>query len=277
MNYYEKLKIPATATLDEIKKSYRKLAKEYHPDKNPDADTKLKFQEIQEAYSVLSDETKRQQYDNPHSQNSSTLEDMLRAHGFNFQQGSGFAHDFNVHFGDFRNNPNAKGQDIRVNIPITIQEIYTGFSRSINLGTGNIDINIPKGARDGARYKMASKGQPNPFNSNAPLGDLIININIRYDENLIIQGDDIMIERFVKFYDMILGTNLEIELPTGKISVKIPPNTSPGKILRVPGKGLPIFGTEQSGALLISMQTNFQNLTEEQISLINRIKEINNK
>lgn len=269
MNYYETLRVPKTASPEEIKSAYRKLAKEYHPDKNTGEDTKQQFQQIQEAYSVLGDNNKRQEYDSRNNQPN--LEDLLRNWGF----GNNFADDFNMHFGGYRNNPNAKGQDIRVTIPITISDIYNGFSRSIDVGTGRINANVPKGAREGSKYKMAGKGQPNPFNSNAPAGDLIINVNVQYDENYIIQGDDVMIESFVKFYDMILGTNLEVKIPSGKISIKIPENTSPGKILRVPGKGLPIAGTEMAGALLIKINTNFQDLNTEQLSLIKKIKELN--
>lgn len=270
MNYYETLKVPQTASQDEIKSAYRKLAKEYHPDKNSGEDTKHKFQQLQEAYAVLGDNNKRREYDNKNT--GPSLEDIFNNY---WSFGNNFSQDFDTHFGGFRNNPNAKGQDIRVTVPITIDEIYNGFSRSIDVGTGRITANIPKGAREGSKYKMAGKGQPNPFNSNAPAGDLIININLQYDENYIIQGDDVMIESFVKFYDMILGTNLEVKIPSGKISIKIPENTTPGKLLRVPGKGLPISGTNNAGALLIKVNTNFQNLNTEQLALIHKIKELN--
>ena len=89
-----------------------------------------------------------------------------------------------------------------------------------------------------------------------------------------IQGDDIFTETFIKFYDAILGTSINVDTPTGKISIKIPPYTSSGKILRVAGKGLPISGTDHCGALLIKINVNFHKLSEDQISLINRVREI---
>ena len=172
------------------------------------------------------------------------------------------------------NNPNARGQDIRISIPITLQEIFEGTKRRINLGNESLDINIPKGAREGSKYKMAGKGQSNPYNSLAPRGDLIITINLIYDTDFIIQGDDIFTETFIKFYDAILGTSVNIDTPTGKISIKIPQYTSSGKILRVAGKGLPISGTDHNGALLIKINVNFHKLSDDQISLINRVREI---
>ena len=270
MNYYETLKIPETASSDEVKQAYRKLAKEFHPDKNPgDSSANQKFQEIQEAYSIRGDENKRQQYDAKF--NGPNLEDLLNRFGF----GSNFSNDFDMHFGGWRNNPHAKGQDVRVNITLTIEEIYTGATRSIDLGAGRFEVNIPKGARNGSKYKMTGKGQPNPFNSSAPHGDLILNINILYSATFILQGDDVVIESRVNFYDMVLGTNLDVTLPdNSRISVKVPPKTTPGKLLRVAGKGLPIPGTDIAGALIIKVVTDFQNLNEDQISLINKIKEI---
>lgn len=267
MNYYETLNISRNASQEEIKQAYRKLAKEYHPDKNPGKDTSLKFQQIQEAYETLGDQDKRNQYDG----GGSSIEDLLRNWGFN---GSNFSQDFDMHFGGFRNNPNARGQDIRISIPITLQEIFEGTKRRINLGSESIDVNIPKGARDGSKYKIAGKGQPNPYNSLAPKGDLIITINLIYDTDFIIQGDDIFTETFIKFYDAILGTSINVDTPTGKISIKIPQYTSSGKILRVAGKGLPISGTDHCGALLIKINVNFHKLSEDQISLINRVREI---
>ena len=209
MNYYETLNVSRNASQDEIKQAYRKLAKEYHPDKNPGKDTSLKFQQIQEAYETLADQDKRNQYDN----GGSSIEDLLRNWGFN---GSNFSQDFDMHFGGFRNNPNARGQDIRISIPITLQEIFEGTKRRINLGNESLDINIPKGAREGSKYKMAGKGQSNPYNSLAPRGDLIITINLIYDTDFNNQfeykngGTDKIVREFKPGSYISLGLKVKI-------------------------------------------------------------------
>lgn len=269
MNYYQILNVAEAANKDEIKLAYRKLVKEHHPDKNPGEDTKKKFQEIQEAYETLGDEQKRRQYDARNS-GGGNLEDMLRQWGF----GGNFAGDFDATFGRYANNPNTKGPDIRVSAQLTIKDIYEGSNRQFNINGKNVPVSFPRGIREGMVFKMAGYGANNQFNSNAPCGDLLINVTIIPSMDYVIQGDDIWLETNVKFYDMILGGKQEIDTPTGRISFTIPEKSAPGKVLRIPGKGLPIMNSTESGAILIKLNTTFHGLNDSQILLINKIKEL---
>lgn len=274
MNYYQTLNVSQAASKDEIKKAYRELVKKYHPDKNPNGDTKAKFQEIQEAYETLIDDKKRSAYDfrNSNPNLGDQWGDLFSRWGFD--QNGNFSNDFDTHFGGFRRNPNAKGPDIRVTMPLSIYEIYNGCERHVNVNGEIVNISLPKGIREGMTFKMAGKGAYNQFNTQAPRGDLLINITITPDYDYIIQGDDVWVETSVNFYDMILGGKKEINTPTGKISFTIPEKSSPGKVLRIPGKGLPILNSGNAGAILVKLHTSFQNLKEEQLELINKIKEL---
>lgn len=269
MNYYQILNVAETANKDEIKQAYRKLVKEYHPDKNIGKDTKKKFQEIQEAYEILSDDSKRQNYDARNSGGGS-LEDILRQWGFH----GNFANDFDVNFGGYANRSTGKGPDIRVSAQLTIRDIYEGSNRQFNINGKIIPVSFPKGIREGMVFKMAGYGANNQFNSNAPCGDLLITVSIIPSTDYVIQGNDIWLETNVKFYDMILGGKQEIETPTGRISFTIPEKSAPGKVLRIPGKGLPIMNTTESGSILIKLNTTFHGLKDSQILLINKIKEL---
>lgn len=269
MNYYQILNVAETASKDEIKQAYRKLVKQYHPDKNIGADTKQRFQEIQEAYEILSDDNKRQSYDLRNSGGGS-LEDLLRQWGF----GGNFANDFDTNFGRYSGNPNAKGPDIRVSAQLTIRDIYEGSNRQFNINGKTVPVSFPKGIREGMVFRMVGYGAPNQFNSNAQPGDLLITVSIIPSMDYVIQGNDIWLETNVRFYDMILGGKQEIETPTGRISFTIPEKSAPGKVLRIPGKGLPIMNTNEAGSILIKLNTTFHGLNDSQISLINKIKEL---
>ena len=264
MSHYNTLGVSDAATQDEIKRAYRNLAKEFHPDKNPDANTKVRFQQIQEAYSVLSDPNKKATYDR--TQSGPSLEDLLK----NFNFGSNFAGDFDNIFGNRGN----KGPDVKVSAQLSIYDVIYGAQRVFDMGYDKININFPKGVKNGMIFKYPQRGQYHPMNSNAPRGDLIVTVTIIPSEQYIIQGNDIWFETNVRFYDMILGTTAEITAPTGKISFKIPPKSGPGKVLRIPGKGLPIYNTHESGSILVKLNTTFHGLNDAQIELIHKIKEV---
>lgn len=269
MNHYETLGVSSTASIDEIKQAYRRLAKKFHPDKNAGDETaKHKFQQIQEAYSILGDTNKKNQYDN--SLNSAgDIDDILRNWYSNFNNGS-FADQFNATYGMGRN---SKGPNVKVNAHITLDDIYKGLNKTFDMSYDRIVVNLPKGLRDGMQFRITGRGEYNPYNREAPRGDLIVTINVIPDSNYITQGDDIWVETSIKFYDMILGTDAVINTPTGRISFKVPPSSHPGKVLRIAGKGLPIINTEISGAILVKLNTTFADLNDSQIELINKVKE----
>lgn len=267
MSHYETLGVSESASSDEIKQAYRRLAKEFHPDKNPNGDTLTHFQKIQTAYEILGDANKKREYD------SSLNEPDLSSFWRNFASGGNYADQFNDMFGM---GPRSKGPNVRVNAHITINDVYKGLSKTFDMGYDRVVVNLPKGLRDGMQFRVAGRGEFNPYNREAPRGDLIVTINVAPDANYITQGDDIWVETSIKFYDMILGTDAIIETPTGRISFKVPPQSHPGKVLRIAGKGLPIINSNDSGAILVKLNTTFSGLSDSQLELINRIKEAEN-
>ena len=232
-NYYQILGVSPQASADDVKRAYRKLASQHHPDKGGDT---AQFQEIQEAYSVLSDPGRRQSYDNPQP-------------SFNSSPGFDFDAIFNMFGADLRQQRRASP---RIELWIDLVDVQTGGPRMIALQFGssvsNIEINIPKGIHDqeGVRY-----------NGLAPGGhDLVVIYRVK--PNAVWRRDDcnIITEVTADIWDLILGYNLKInDLSGSELLITVPPETQPGSILRARGKGLPDRRlTTKTGDLLIRIQ-----------------------
>jgi curved DNA-binding protein len=273
MDYYKILGIKGNAQLGEIKSAYRKLAMQLHPDKNPNnPESNNKFQQLQEAYATLSDPEKKQRYDNT-LKNSKITEFEFDFTDFYKTWGSReWANDFDNPFIN-----NKKGNDVNINVTLTTEESYYGVSKEFNLGFDTINIDFKPGLKNGMVLKIYGRGEFNPYNSNSNRGNLIINILVNPDDRLIIQDNDIWFDLTIPFYDLILGVETQIETLFGKYKINIPPKTQPGKVLRITGKGMPIYNTNGFGSLLIKVNTSFNNLSDEQIELIKKIKEHNDK
>lgn len=335
-DYYQILEIPRTATEQEIKKAYRKMAVKYHPDKNPgNPEAESKFKEINEAYDTLSDPTKKSNYDNPRSQNP--FSDMFG--GRSPFQGADFSQFFGGGFGK-RERPITKGRNINVYVSLTLEEMMTGTMKKVKVnrkipcdpckgtgaeggeliqcqsckgagkinkkiqhtfgevlmqedcqscrGSGNhsriichhctgtgvtrseeeIDVSIPKGSISGVSYMVVGKGDwtKQPCNP----GDLMVNVEEYVHAYYVRDGNNLIHEKYLTFRDACLG--IEIELPNLKGSnfkIKIPPGTSPGKILRLQGKGLPEFNGFGFGDILIKTQIKIPSeLSEQQLEAL---------
>lgn len=263
MNYYELLNVESNAPLADIKKSYRKLVKLHHPDKGGDG---VVFKKITEAYENLSDPQKRSNYD----MNS------------RFKSASGWDNMFHRFDGDFSNmfnnafNESAKGPDVTIRINITLEEVYNGSTRYIDIGNESFNIKIPRGITDGAKLRVNGKGNSHPINSSAPRGDAIIIMQVLLDANLIVTGTDIWVDYPMPFYDMLLGGKFEIKTPVNKVNISIPKNSYDGKVLRISGMGMPIYNTEEYGNLMVKLRSLSVDLNEDQLDLIKKIKELNN-
>lgn len=240
-DYYATLGVARTATQDEIKRAFRKLASQHHPDKGGDTQ---KFQEIQAAYDTLGDPDKRAAYDNPRPQHQS----------FNFQ-------DFGNHpFGDifsqmFGGGSGQFGQrqprsHVRMTLWISLYDVATGGPRTISLGTASgssaVEINIPAGINDGDNVQYPGLG---------PGGvDLVIGFRIKPDPVWQRQDLNLITSKKVSVWDLILGGDLEItDIYGTHLSTKIPANTEPGTMLRLRGRGLK-NRAGQSGDALIQVQ-----------------------
>jgi curved DNA-binding protein len=238
-DYYQILGVPKTAAADEIKRAYRRLASQHHPDKGGD---KTKFQEIQEAYAILGDPDKRQIYDNPRPQT-------------HFHTGPG-SFDFNDLFQMFGANfQRQQGSLARLTLWIDLLDVVRGGPRVVALQVGNtisnVEIDIPPGIEDGdvIRYPGLAPGKQ----------DLLITYRIKPNARYERQGKDIIVSHSVPLWDLILGAEIEIQdLSGGIVLLKVPPRTQPGSLLRLRGKGIPSksfagHSVKTAGDLLVRM------------------------
>ena len=263
MTYYDVLGVEESATADQIKKAYRKLSKQHHPDMNGGDDAK--FKEIAEAYEHLSDDMKRSQYD------------ASRMNPFANMGSQGFAFDgnlsdmFNQFFGgDPRK---ARGQNHTVVANVPFNDTYTGTDRQFQINGETLKISIPPGAKSGMKFRLKGKGQINPYNPSAGRGDLIIQLQVQPDPNFILHGDDLYIDYTLPWWDLITGTKITVGLPDGtSIKVPVSENSHVGRVLRVKDKGFPIYNTSSRGMLMIKLNASFPSLDKETIQKVNEIK-----
>lgn len=241
-DYYSILGVARTATADEIKRAYRRLASQHHPDKG--GDTK-RFQEIQTAYDVLGDAQKRADYDSPSPFKT-------RADGGWQQAQQPF--DFNSIFEMFgaRYPEGFQQRSMRISLWISLRDVAQGGPRPVSIATAqgqnNIEINIPPGIEDGDTVRYARLG---------PGGtDLLVQFRVTPDSKWTRQGEHVVCERAVNFWDLILGTDIEVTtIMDNTVVVSVPAMTAPSTMLRLRGHGLPKKNVpQQRGDLLIRIQ-----------------------
>ena len=261
MDPYSTLGVDKTSSQDDIKKAYRRLAKEYHPDKNGGDDTR--FKEIASAYEKIGDESSRQRYDATS----------------NFQNFNGFEGRFNMSdlfdqvFGNaFGSQQSSKGLDLRLDLHLSFDEAYHGTSKQFTINGQELKIDFRPGLKSGQKLRVPGKGQPHQYNSTLPNGDLIINIHIIHQMEWILQGDDLWINIELPWYDIFLGTKVNVNTPEGSIFINIPKNSYPGKTLRIRDRGYPIYGTDKKGSLLCKLNATYSELSESQLEYIQKVK-----
>ena len=262
-DYYQALGIRREATADEIKQAYRKRAREYHPDLHPgDKQAEAKFKEIQEAYDVLGDPDKRDQYD--------------RFGAASFEQGAGGPRNWSYQwsggqggggprfefaggdFGGFEDilgevfgarGPRRSrgggfgaipGEDIETEVRIPFQTAASGGNLDITLSGAKrqrLSITIPPGVNDGARLRLAGKGNPSPAGGKA--GDLFVHVRVDPHPYFTRKGHDVYLDVPITVAEALLGATIDVPTLSGTATVTIPPGTSSGQKLRLRGKGCP--------------------------------------
>jgi DnaJ-class molecular chaperone len=240
-NYYQTLGVDRNATQDEIKRAYRKLASQHHPDKGGD---KAKFQEIEQAYRTLSDPQQRARHDNP-QQPFGNMSGM-GGPGFNFES---IFDIFGARFQQGVHRP--QPQRAMMTLWITLQDAVIGGRKTVSVGTYQgtqaVEIEIPKGIDDGTNVQYPGIG---------PGGmDLIVTYRIHQDPKWTRIGDTLQTKHTLSIWDLILGCEIEIRDIFGNVlSLTVPPQTQPGTTLRLRGRGV-----THSGDLLVQIQAQINN------------------
>lgn len=266
-DYYQILGVNSSASQSEIKSSYRKLAIKYHPDRNPgDKTAEANFKKISEAYAVLSDSKKRQQYDmygDTGFHQRYTSEDIFR--GMNFQDifsefgfrgTGGFDSILRQMFGQHSSRfESLKGQDLSYPLNITFLESYSGCQKRVSYRLKNglkrdFNVFIPAGISSGKKLRVAQKGEPSPHGGGN--GDLFIVIKVLHDSYYKRVENDIEVQVLLKLSEALLGTVRNIETPMGTRSLKIPPGLSLGSKVRMKGYGFPLISKkDKKGDLFV--------------------------
>jgi curved DNA-binding protein len=296
-DYYKILGVDKKATPEEIKKAYRKLAVKYHPDKNAgNKAAEEKFKEISEAHEVLKDPEKRSKYDelgenwNQYQRAGSSGENFDwskwqggdgRSQGFGHQEGEDFSDFFESIFGQggFSNRGGARGkramagEDFHAEAEISLEEAFSGTKRQLNLDGGVIEIPIGPGVKDGQTLRIKGKGGKG--RNGGPDGNILITLHIPEHPAFRLEGTDIHCDAPIDLYTAILGGKALIHTLKGNIRIDIAKGTENGKVLRLKGQGMPIFGKPgTAGDLYIRVKVVLpKDLTEKELELFQKLHE----
>jgi curved DNA-binding protein len=295
IDYYSVLGVPKTASEEDIKKAYRKLARKHHPDLNPnDAEANKKFQQINEANEVLSNPENRKKYDQYGKdwQHAEQFEQVRRQQQEQRRQytatGDTGEYDFSDGFGgadfsDFlssmfgeggprsRQQATFRGQDYQAELHLNLRDGYTTHKQTMTVDGKNIRITVPAGIENGQKIKLAGYGSPGM--NGGPNGDLYITFVIADDSRYKRKGNDLYVDEEIDLYTALLGGEKVIETLSGKVKITVPPETQPGAKIRLKGKGFPIYKQEGSfGDLYVQWQIKLPTkLTDEQKELVRKL------
>ena len=303
-DYYKVLGLEKSATPEQIKKAYRKLARQHHPDVNPDdKGAEQKFKEINEANEVLSDPEKRKKYDQfgadwqrYQQQPGGAGRGGQPGGGFDWSQytqgqgGGGFGgggspfgegEDFSDFFGSLfgnmggggggRTSRPAAGPDYQAELELSLEEAYQGGPRTITVNGKNLRLTIAPGVADGQSIRLRDQGGPG--RNGGPSGALLITLRIRPDARYARTGDDLTQDVPVSVYKALLGGEQTVDTLSGPVKIKLKPETPNGTRLRLRGKGFPMYKKDgQFGDLYLRLSLTLpQHLTDKEIDLIQQL------
>ena len=307
-DYYEVLGVKKTATEEEIKKAYRKLAMKHHPDRNAgNKQAEERFKEISEAYAVLSDKEKRRQYDQIGPSGFSqrySQEDIFRGFDMNDILGSLFgraARGGRVRYGGFEDRFGArragpapdfgdifsgqgypgespyaqKGQDIHSELNLSFEEAAFGAEKKVRLSKDGrmeeVTVKVPPGIEMGKKLRLAGKGMPGP--GGAPPGDLYLKVTVAGHPIFKKEGSDIVLDKEIKISEAILGTTIEVPTLEGSKHIKVPPGTQSHSRIRLKGFGLPRLQEGGKGDEYVRILIRYpQALNDRQKKLVEEMK-----
>jgi len=276
MDHYSTLGVDKNAGPDDIKRAYRKMASQHHPDKGGDT---AKFQQIEEAYRILSDPEKREQYNNPRSHMGGMHHGSFNEMPGNFEEMFGHMFGGGHPFGDIfgRRGQPVRNRTLNLQTQITLEDAYHGrdLLTTIQLPSGRdqvLEVKIPPGVYDGITLRLAGMGDDSI--GNMPRGDIHLSVQVLPHAVYQRQGDDLIRPLNVDCLDAILGKTLQFEtLDHRTLEINIAPGTQHGQMLAVQGYGMPnIQNSNMRGRLLLNINITVPtNLTDEQKLLIKQI------
>jgi molecular chaperone DnaJ len=287
-DFYDILGVAQGASSDEIKKAYRKLALKYHPDRNPGDAGDEKFKEIGEAYSVLSDSAKREEYDRLRAAVRSGAGAGFPGGGGFRATDFGFGEEFDVedllsqlfgggrasggfNFGGFGNRPR-RGRDVETTVTLSFDEAARGTERRVRLdGQNETTVRIPAGISDGARVRARGRGES--VGPGGESGDLYVRVNVAPHPVFGRRGKDLTLNLPVTFAEAALGADVKVPTLNGPVTLKIPSGTSSGKTFRLRGRGIK-HADGSEGDILATVQVAVpQKLSKKQKELVQQLAE----
>jgi DnaJ-class molecular chaperone len=277
---YKVLGVQRDASDDDIRRAYRKLAKELHPDLNPNnrASAEERFKKVSAAYEIVGDASKRGQYDRGEiDANGEQRRTYQRAHsgagrggGARAGEEFGFSDIFSDLFGAGRRSENAspfgvRGRDVRYTLEVDFLEAATGAKKRVTMpDSGVLDITVPEGVADGQTLRLKGQGSPSPRGSEA--GDALVEIKVRAHASFKRSGDDILLELPITIDEAVLGAKIEVQTISGRVHVTIPKGTSTGRVFRLKGKGVHNTTTGNTGDQLVSVRIVLPETIDSELS-----------
>ena len=303
-DYYAILGVSKAASADEIKRAYRKLARQYHPDMNPgDAAAEARFKEVNEAYEVLSDAEKRKKYDQfgqywKQAGNWAGGANPTDFDGFDFGRYGSFEEFINELLGRFGSPPPSgnrgygstsggfdgfdfggggfggrqatAGMDLESNFTLSLAEAFNGVQKRLSVGDEVIDVRIPRGAKPGTKIRIRGKGQMSPYGSQR--GDLYLKIEIRPHTFFKFDGDNLTCTIPIAPDESVLGAMVDVPTPEGAVTVNVPPGVRSGQSLRLKGKGWVTPNGSRTDLLAKVVITSPKNLSATERELYEKVR-----
>jgi curved DNA-binding protein len=299
-DYYLVLGIPKTASADEIKKSYRRLARKYHPDMNPgDKAAENRFREVTEAYEVLSDTEKRRKYEQfgKYWKQPAASAGASKGAGGTYRPATPSADGVNYDYGSFDEflndllgrktstaRPKTGGENFNTStttnangdrdaiINLTMMEAFKGVEKSFTVGTENIKIRIPLGAKPGSRIRVKGKGSISPYNQQR--GDLYLTIAIKPHEFFLFDKDNLTCEIPIGPEEAVLGAQIQVPTPDGFVMLNIPAGVKSGQSLRLRGKGWYNSKGERGDQIVKIIIATPKNISAAERELYEKLKKV---
>jgi DnaJ-class molecular chaperone len=295
-DYYEILGVQRSASAEDIKKAYRKLAREHHPDMVKESDksaAEKRFKEINEAYQVLSDPQKRKMYDQFGHAGEGFAGSQGGQYGpFTYSYSSSGGNPFGdsnfdpfdifedfFGFRGYSSRRPRKGKNLYYEMHIEFRDAVFGLEKEVNVESGRVKVKIPAGMRDGMEVKFTGKGMPGP--NGAPAGDLYLTVRLRNVPDFVVMGDDVLVSKEISMVEAALGMVIDVPVVdlsnssgVGKAKLKIPGGTQYGSRFLVRGKGMPKLHGRGQGNVIVQVLVKIpQRLSKKQRDLLEKIQE----